>query len=446
MLFVPPGSPLDGVRGSPHPRGFAGWARQPVNAQQSAWYDEAMEVLAFGITAENANWGIAGHKIISRAITQPSLSFGDAHLVIVTARVKLSADSTEHTRATGLLVNQIFAAAKSGQLICVVYNEDNPAAGDFISARVLERLGARLEPFAPSLARVYADEFSDYLSVYGVQGFVFEADKALMGRLQPVAGSTDEGFRVSAFAVAEGQGLIYIVPGNIVSGSESKFISALASAIEAHASGLRSPTTAAILQSFVFSQEAKIRENREAILTELGGLDTRIAEYEARKDILFLRDDPLADAVPIWITKHLGLRTARQEEYIEDFWILDRNGEKVAICEAKGLDKNVQRKHIAALVLHRDERELPDSYPSVLVVNTFADAKTEIQKGKQRVGARECRKAVRDHVLVIRTLDLMRLLDQLDRKVVSERDISKLLTAATGWLKVGGDSREVVGT
>ena len=399
---------------------------------------------AFGITAENANWQKAGHKISAHAIRTPTLNFEGAQLVILRAQAKLSADSMEHNRATGLLVNQIIQAAKARQLICVVYNEDDPAHGSFVGGRLLQRLGLTVSSFAESLVRVYADEFADYFSVYGVPGFIFTAKEGLLDRLHPLAGPGGETHKMSAFAVAEGDGLIYVVPGNIVSGSEPQFVAALASAIEAHASRIRRPTTAPIVQAFVFEQETKVRGDREAKQTELESLDARLTEYASRKDILFLRDDPLADAVPAWIAKHLGLPTSRQEEYIEDFWLLDKNGENAAICEVKGLDKNVQRKHITALVLHRDERELPDTYPSILVVNTFADAKTEKQKGNQRVGSRECKKAVRDHVLVIRTLDLVRLLDQLDRKLVSAAEVRKLLTTSTGWLKVEGDSQEVV--
>ncbi len=419
---------------------------QPVIARRTTWYDLAMEVRAFGITTRNVSAELGGHKLSVLVIDEPTLHFESAQLVILPAWPELSKSPEEHPRATNLLANKIFKASRAGQMICVVYSENDPAHARFVCARLLERLGLMTEAFAPSLERIYAEEFADYFSVYGVPGFIFTAKEGLIDRLHPLAGPGDETYRVSAFAVAEGDGLIYVVPGNIVSGSETQFVAALASAIEAHASRIRRPTTAPIVQAFVFEQEAKVRGDREAKQTELEGLDARLTEYAARKDILFLRDDPLADAVPAWISKHLGLPTSRQEEYIEDFWLLDKNGEKAAICEAKGLDKNVQRKHITALVLHRDERELADTYPSLLVVNTFADAKTEKQKGNQRVGSRECKKAVRDHVLVVRTLDLVRLLDQLDRNLVSVAGVWKLLTTSKGWLKVEVDSREVVQT
>jgi hypothetical protein len=320
-------------------------------------------------------------------------------------------------------------------MFCVVYNQNDPADASFACGRLLHRLGISTEAAAESIAETRAEPFTGYVAEYGVPGYVFISKGPT---LQPIAGPTGRLDLVSAFAVAAGEGLIYIVPGNIVSGSEGPFILALTEAIQAHAATVLKPETAPIVESFVFTEEVKVRQARHEKLGELESLNASISDFEARKEILFLRGNQLADAVPEWISTHFGIPAARQEEHIEDFWLLNDEREKLAICEVKALDKNV------TLVLHRDQRELRDTYPSLLVVNTFAEAKTEVEKSKQRVGPLECKKAVRDHVLVIRTLDLVRLLDQLDRRIVSEATIRKLLTSATGWLKVEGDTRRVV--
>jgi hypothetical protein len=136
--------------------------------------------------------------------------------------------------------------------------------------------------------------------------------------------------------------------------------------------------------------------------------------------------------------------TKRYEEYVEDFYILDEKGEKeVAICEVKGLSKNVKREHITALVQHREQRELADDFPSILFVNTFADSESVEEKDGQRVGKMEYQKAVKNHVLIVRTLDLVRMLDLVWQKKLDISKIRGLLLSETGWLKVTDQGHEV---
>ena len=44
----------------------------------------------------------------------------------------------------------------------------------------------------------------------------------------------------------------------------------------------------------------------------------------------------------------------------------------------------------------------------------------------------------------MRTLDLVRLLDQINRGLISRQDVRKLFMTEIGWLKVEGDTTEVV--
>ena len=401
-----------------------------------------MKVLAFEIGPPGVYKG-GDHEFTVLDITQPALDLGNADLVILPARLTLNANSSLHDKATELLARRLLAASEAGKRICLLYAEDI-AAQSFIGGRLLLRWSMKVEGSPTSLAHVYADEFEVYLREYGVPGYVFAQRPGPQVRQYPLAGPNDDAQRMSAFAVAEGGGFIYVVPGNIVPGSERPLLATLADSIQAHSSSVLRPTTAPIAESFAFTEERALREERKSKQAELDDLDARIAGYRARKDILFLRDHTLADRVPEWMSEYLGFGTRRTEEYKEDFWLVDDKDEDAVICEAKGLTQNVKRQHIRQLVLHRDERDLADDYPSLLVANTFADAETEEEKARQRISPRECSTAVKEHVLVVRTLDLLRLLDQVERGLVSPPDVWILLTTAVGWLKVEGDARDIV--
>ncbi|NIQ05191.1 MAG: hypothetical protein GWO20_05545 [Candidatus Korarchaeota archaeon] len=100
----------------------------------------------------------------------------------------------------------------------------------------------------------------------------------------------------------------------------------------------------------------------------------------------------------------MGIETKRDEIFEEDFWIKEKDEEKV-IVEVKGLDKNVTRLHITKLDEHRIAREKPDEFPAVLIVNTFNRADSLEEKDKA-ISPNEIRKAVKTNILLIRTLDL----------------------------------------
>jgi len=375
-----------------------------------------------------------------------SLDFGNADLVVLPALADLSPYDSEHASATELLVRRILRASESGARVCLFYSSD-PQSTDFAGGQLLRAWRMKVVPSPAPFQHIHAPEFERYLdeyAVHGAVGTVFVRPAIVRLRFHPLAGPSEETEQLSAFAVAKGTGLIYLVPANLVAGSELALLSALADSIAAHSSAVLRPSTAAIVQSFVFTEEAKLRDVRQAKQAELEELDASLAGYESRKDILFLRDRALEERIPEWISTHLGIATRRIEEYKEDFWLLDGEGKDAAICETKALSQNVKRQHIRALALHRDQRDLPDDYPSLLVVNTFAEAETEEEKARQRVVALECSNAVKEHVLVARTVDLVRLLDQLERGLVSTQEIWELLLTATGWLKVQGDSREIV--
>ena len=374
---------------------------------------------------------------------QPSLDLSGADLVMLPAVPSLGVNSAAQISATELLTRRILKTSQNGGKICLIYS-DPPGSREFVTGRLLGRwqMSETLSPV--SLQNIFAREFQAYLQEYGAPGIAFVRSPGTEVMLHPIAGPDEIAGPLSVFAASEGDGLIYLVPGNIVRGSELALLSALADSIAAHSATILRPTIAPIVDSFVFSEEASLHDAKKRKCAELEELDRGIAEYNAKKDILFLRSKALEERMPEWVEHYFGIATRRIEEYIEDFWLVDSEGNDAAICEVKALSQNVKREHIRALALHRDQRDLPDDFPSLLVVNTFADAETEEDKARQRVTPMECSNAVKEHVLVTRTLDLVRLLDQVERGCLPVQQVRDLLTTNVGWLKVEGDNREIV--
>lgn len=287
------------------------------------------------------------------------------------------------------------------------------------------------------------DELTPFIREYGSTGFTFELYKPDAVHIICETKYYDLS-DIAGFAAQKGDGLLYVLPVSPPPGNEHPFMCTLTHGILAHSQRVKHPSAAPIVKSFQFAKEKPLLAERDELKKKVADTEEHIKAYDEKKDILFLRDDPLADRLAEWLTKYMVIATRRHEQYIEDFWLLDENGNDVAICEAKGVNTNVKREHITALVLHREERDLPDDFPSILIMNTFANATTIKQKDRQGVGRIERRRATRNNVLIVRTLDLVRLLDLLEQGRLEQTEVRALLLNETGWLKASDKELEIV--
>ncbi len=407
-----------------------------------------MKVRAFGIktaTGGELDGMTVGEGDNAIAFTKlgPTLNFVDAAFVVMPAIAVLSGDTSEQRSATEALARQIMHHCRNGGLACVYYDESDVAHPKYLGSRLLQRWNLTAQQETASLEQTKAPEFEDYLTRFAVPGFVFARQAGWPAAWHVLASNKEQA--PSAFAVPEGAGLVYFLPANIVAGAEARIVQALTAAVIDHSHRVFRPATAPIASSFEFTLEVAVRSDRKAKQDDLDNLDQRLDAYMEMKDILYLRSQQLEDRLVDWIPENLGIQTSRRPETnIEDFWLLNDKGDESAIVEVKALTQNVKRDQIGAIALHRDQRELKPTFPAVLIANTFAEANTIKQKSRSGVGLNECKHAVRRDVLVVRTLDLLQLLDQLERKVVSQEEVWRLLTKETGWLKVEGDTQKVI--
>lgn len=287
------------------------------------------------------------------------------------------------------------------------------------------------------------DELAPFIREYGSMDLTFELHNLDKVHIISEIKHNDLSY-ISGFAVQMDEGLLYVMPASLPSGNEHPFMRTLTRGILAHSQRVKHPSAAPIVKSFQFAKEKTLIAELDKLKKKITDTEEQIKAYDEKKDILFLRNDPLADRLAEWLTNYMVIATRRQEEYIEDFWLLDENGNDVAICEAKGVNTNVKREHITALVLHREERDLPDDFPSILIMNTFANATTIKQKDRQGVGRIERGRATRNNVLIVRTLDLVRLLDLLEQGRLEQTEVRALLLNETGWLKASDKELEII--
>lgn len=361
------------------------------------------------------------------------------------------------------LERQILHTLQSGQMVCFlvesvvrcaeprdeyteleqIYNcfgfDDESLRRHVIGHRILRDLGA-LPHFGGEMTSSYKvkrGEFQNYVQRYagGNTSFVLENpedfDVFCLDSLNMVAG----------FCKAHDVGRIIFLPYFREETRDfDQAMACLARGIFDYGSGVaeQEPQWA---KSHTFAAEAPIQAKLRKAEERIGKLRSELASFEALRRLLWQREYHLKQSVSSFFSK-LGIDIRQDEVFGEVFW-LARDGKDIAMVEVKDMNSNVTRQDIGRVAEHRKARGLPDDFPALLVANTFATLQSITAKDK-RIEPTLCRAAADEHVLVMRTLDLVRLYDSISRSRPELSAFQDTLLQETGWLIVESSGHQVV--
>ena len=187
----------------------------------------------------------------------------------------------------------------------------------------------------------------------------------------------------------------------------------------------------------LFEKERLLHARRASLLAGLEKLEAEAAPYEQAKSLLVASEHSLEIAVPAFISARLGIPTERDEKFAEDFWLLDKERKKFAICEVKSVVKGFKKGAIYDVYNHREKNGLAEDFPALLFVSfnlqagSWAKKDTSVQAGDYRI-------AVSNNVLIVRVEDLVRLWEGIAEGTLLVQDVIKQLTTLTGWLECAG--------
>ena len=196
-------------------------------------------------------------------------------------------------------------------------------------------------------------------------------------------------------------------------------------------------------QEFRFAHERELVEQLAVRQAEVGALEQELASYSARKGALCYTSQPLVEAVVEILKSALGLQVQVEDQKIEDARILAADESILSVVEIKADSASFRRAHINQVDDHRERLGVPHSTPGLLIMNTKTKARTLSEKDEQP-HAEIVQKAVAENVVLVRTLDLLRIVDVVEQGKLSADDVRDRLLKGFGWLTVRDDRLEVV--
>jgi len=170
--------------------------------------------------------------------------------------------------------------------------------------------------------------------------------------------------------------------------------------------------------------EAKLEKEKESL-----------HQFDKVKALAVSGEHSLEIELPKFIESDLGIRTRRNEEFIEDFWLVGPDEKDCAICEIKSISKGFKKGFIYDAYNHREKRGFDETFPAVLFVNANLQS-TSWKEKDVSIPAAEQKIAAENNVLILRLEDLVRLWDMTRLKKIDSAYIRKLLTTNRGWCSV----------
>jgi len=362
------------------------------------------------------------------------------------------------------LENQIITALKKGRSVCFLveslighpYRNDNlvniedvyryfeddneQLRSNIIGHRILRDVGVYTNFAGKMISRyqVRRGEFENYLHNFGAGTvwFEFTDDSANVDII-----CNDDYGQIAGFCIQAGKGNLLFLPylrHNRI--DFDKAMKSLVSGIITYLSRITREEPEWV-RNFVFAKEKPILERKSKVEVEIRGLDSKLNYFKNLRAVLWQRDYALQESVP-YLLKELGIETRQDEIFEEDYWIT-KDGKDIVIGEVKSMNGNISRQDIGKLDEHRKAREMPSSFPALLIANTFATMQDLKEKDKP-IGPNEFKRAVADHILVMRTIDLVNLFDYVTKGKLEVSEFISALLTESGWLQVSSDSWKVI--
>jgi hypothetical protein len=199
------------------------------------------------------------------------------------------------------------------------------------------------------------------------------------------------------------------------------------------------------VQDLRFEEEQGLAEKRKELSEAVASIDERLGLLSRMKRILVSGDAALVADVAFFLDQGLGFQVEAIEDFREDLKVLsDDRSNVLMLCEIKGVSRGVKREHINQADNHRERAELPHDFPALLIVNTSIGSARNLAEKDQAVDPEQIRHAARNHVLILRTLDLLYLARLRAAKKIADKDIRNLLLTRVGWLKADESGASIV--
>jgi len=233
-----------------------------------------------------------------------------------------------------------------------------------------------------------------------------------------------------------------LIPDNIPEVIQEYF-TLLADTLTSTASKLHQELPSWVAQ-FSFLEETQLDSELTALEARMAVIAQRKAELSRYKSILALSSNALVASVVDVLVHGFGIPVDTHDELREDFKMLDDKGQPFCLCEVKGTNKSLKREHLNQADSHRERSGFQEDFPAVIIINTHMKNARSVVEKDQEIAREQILHARKMSVLILRTIDLLRLLKLHLNRQTTLPEVKNLLTQNSGWFRVNDTGWTIV--
>jgi hypothetical protein len=189
------------------------------------------------------------------------------------------------------------------------------------------------------------------------------------------------------------------------------------------------------LDAIELGEERTIRARIDELKAELQNLTKSLDHARRAKRILWVSGKDLETEV-VRFLGDMRIKARPSDIAGEGFWVSDGVTPDWCIGEVRNTNGgNATKQLIAELMVRRAKWGKDEGAPALLVVNTYEEGKS-LEDRDQPVPSDVSRRAVEDHVMVMRTLDLFRLHQRASTGLPTAEQLIDALKSGGGWFEV----------
>jgi hypothetical protein len=357
----------------------------------------------------------------------------------------------EERRIQGVLrEREINNALKEGSHVCMLCNDTD----DLLFKQVLSSNSIQFIKSINHISqmKVHRSEFSDFLNRYGTAFGIFSRDKSFDSVIcttsqvhvsallfqEDILMHKNDGY-ILGFTLKKDLGLLTFLPFYISSArynyekKSDEILSKLIASLDTHRKNIVSEQpnwTNEVKNKLEVDLEEKIRAANVKLEPKLNLLKRQCY----LKSILWTKYDELRDAC-VKAFEEIGIKAIENDIGIEDFYLQSNSSSNICICEAKGKDNDLLLGDLSKFEINRERAGENESFPSLLIANTHNKANTLEEKDRP-IPSNVIEKAKRDNILIMRSLDLFRLIGMFQEKKINTKEILKMILGSQGWVQV----------
>jgi hypothetical protein len=199
------------------------------------------------------------------------------------------------------------------------------------------------------------------------------------------------------------------------------------------------------VDDFHFKSEEPLYLEINDLLGKVNRLESELASWKDYKAILASSGIYLRNKLVALFESVFGLRVQCIDRE-ERFLIVKDNDSPIALMQSDASQGALELNSIEALAHSRQQHGFSNSFPAVLLINSHMAITNIGERSAATVGQEILQTAASQNILVIRTIDLLFLLNHLEKSSNKKNRLLALLTSGGGWLKANSSGYDVIHT